>query len=68
MWRPIATAPKDGTRILAFGTLGLDSKVGIGTVKWDWPGEWHVDPTEASEYSPERCALTHWMPLPEPPE
>jgi len=67
-WQPIETAPKDGTRILAFGQLGLESVVGIGTVKWEWPDEWHCDPSEASEYSPESCKLTHWMPLPEPPQ
>lgn len=67
-WQSIETAPKDGTRILAYGVIGLEQNAGISTVKWDWPGEWHADPCEASEYSPEKCSLTHWMPLPEPPK
>jgi hypothetical protein len=66
-WQPIATAPKDGTRILAYGKMGFESELGIGTVKWDPPDRWVVDPNEATEYSPEPCALTHWMPLPLPP-
>lgn len=68
-WQPIETAPKDETRILAFGLLGLESEKGIGTVKWDKGYHNFVcDPHEASEYGPERCDLTHWMPLPKPPE
>jgi hypothetical protein len=66
-WQPIATAPLDGTRILAYGVIGLESKPGIGTVSYGWPGEWRCEPTEATEYSPEPCTVTHWMPLPEPP-
>lgn len=68
-WRPIETAPKTGERILAFGKLGLEPDNGIGTVNWCRVySYWQCDPCEASEYSPERCELTHWMPLPEPPQ
>ena len=68
-WQPIKTAPKDGTRILGFGMMGLDDKPGIGTVAWDndWK-RWFCSPNEASEYIPESCKVSHWMPLPEPPK
>lgn len=67
-WQPIETAPRDGTRILVYGKLGFESEPGIGTVRWDsFHKEWNCDPCEASEYEPEACAVTHWMPLPEPP-
>ena len=65
-WQPIETAPKDGTRILAYGVLGFESQPSIGTVKWDGR-KWICDPNEASEYEPEPCALTHWMPFPPAP-
>jgi hypothetical protein len=67
-WHPIETAPKDGTRILAYGICGLESHLSIATVKFDDSRkEWVCDPNEASEHEPEPCRLTHWMPLPEEP-
>ena len=67
-WRPVSSAPKDGTRILGFGMLAWETAVGAATVRWDtFNHHWICDPNEASEYSPEECSLTHWMPLPEPP-
>jgi hypothetical protein len=66
-WQLIETAPKD-RRILAYGLLGLESVPGIGTIIWNSTySVWNCDPTEASEYSPENCKVTHWMPLPDPP-
>ncbi len=64
-WRPIETAPKDGTRILA---------------TWDetWRNDRpHIEVCEAGEeggwfygYYGDAPAIppTHWMPLPEPPK
>ena len=67
-WRTMDSAPKDGTRILAFGVLGLENEKSIGTVKWDnFYSNWYCDPHEATEYGPERCVLTHWMYLPDSP-
>lgn len=64
----IETAPKD-RRILAYGLIGLESDLGWGTVKWCATySVWHADPTEATEYGPWNCELTHWAELPEPPK
>lgn len=61
-WRPMSTAPKDGTEIL----LGCPQLVGSGHYwrnasqrnpreRWVWNGYPDHDPTR-------------WMPLPEPPK
>jgi Protein of unknown function (DUF551) len=65
-WQPIETAPKDGTRILAYGRCGFDDISGIATVAWIYE-KWVCDPNEATEYDYEECQVTHWMPLPEFP-
>ena len=64
-WKPIETAPKDGTEILLvhradgksirrhrYG-VGCYSAMNGGSILWDWG--WTIPPT-------------HWMPLPSPPE
>lgn len=56
-WHPIATAPKDGSSILACVPGGQ-----VRVVQWDIRGssweecEWHT------------VFPTHWMPLPPPPK
>jgi hypothetical protein len=65
-WQPMDTAPKDGTRILAFGKFCFESEDGISTARWNG-GRWVGDPNEATEYEMEACELSHWMPLPAPP-
>lgn len=67
-WQPIDTAPKDGTRILAYGVLAFDgeNEKSIGTVEWRSRG-WVCSPNEATEYDPEQCTITHWQHLPAPP-
>jgi hypothetical protein len=60
----IETAPKD-RRILGFGRCGFESEEGWATVRWcKTYSVWWVDPNEATEYDPESCELTHWLPLP----
>ena len=67
-WHTMDTAPKDGSRILAYGAIGFETELGIGTVKWDdFRKRWIADPCEASEYDPEDCTVIYWMPLPQPP-
>ena len=61
-WQPIETAPKDGTRFLAYEPR---HEYRYYECWWeddfrDWSG-WQDD--FDSEPKP-----THWMPLPEPPE
>ncbi len=64
-WKPIETAPKDGTAFLLY-LKGLDPApslviegMHLPGVGWLWPGKNLPD----SRYTP-----THWMPLPEPPK
>lgn len=76
-WRPINTAPRDGTPFLTFSTdalcerresaLGLQSTPmlvmsWLRTDKHPYPVDEHGDFHDFHCYEP-----THWMPLPEPP-
>lgn len=71
-WRPIETAPRDGTRIMVSNGIGV------------WFAEWHqfassgfrfADPWRSMmlnhdhiEHPHRYKAPTHWQPLPEPPK
>ncbi|KXV60249.1 hypothetical protein AD948_05725 [Acetobacter senegalensis] len=63
-WRPIESAPKDGTEIIAYGTQKADALSPIepylGVVWWEY--ELWQDGSIAC-----RPVLTHWQPLPAPP-
>jgi hypothetical protein len=71
-WRPIATAPKDGTRILVFtrwaGDFLNDAFDYIQIAFWDGgnlTGDvWHREPGWELE---KIGSPTHWLPLPPPP-
>jgi hypothetical protein len=63
-WRPIETAPLDGTHILVAGPDGVD-------VGWrcDASDCWRRPHTAEYDNDFARIAApTHWMPLPEPPK
>lgn len=63
-WKPIETAPKDGTFILLFTAYGQIEG------RWEFDG-WRQDVCSASydmAYAYIECIPTHWMPLPEPPK
>lgn len=74
-WQPIATAPKDGTRILlyfphndvAIGGCWMEVTDGdweSGYKKWH---EWVVDnELFFMDDDPAFCYPTHWVPLPAP--
>lgn len=59
-WRPIKTAPRDGSRILVYnevtGAYSSNFEDGHYPLRfWDYEGIWF--PT-----------VTHWMPIPEAPK
>lgn len=74
-WQPIETAPKDGTEILifqpAFEKYGVKSwqRERIAVVSWQHFG-WSIDHVSGAECEDDfdYAAVTHWQPLPNPPE
>lgn len=71
-WRPIETAPKDGTIILVtgwnYGKPGTERHYAIASYAggvWAEGSDW----VEDSEWNKPGVLkyLTHWMPLPQPP-
>lgn len=65
-WKPIETAPKDGTEVLLYWPLeglgDLHSKIKIGSWHndaWGWQDRFCRSYTDAP---------THWQPLPGPPK
>lgn len=74
-WQPIATAPKDGTSILAYQpsttlyeieNFYYETYAVIEWTKWGW----QVSGVGGYEYETDinKDAITHWMPLPERPD
>lgn len=64
-WQPIETAPRDGTDVLVATD---DHKV---FAAHSYGGEWVAQADSAADgiyLSFDVGELTHWMPLPEPPE
>lgn len=62
-WRPIETAPKDGSTILVWnGQLVFD------VWWWEEDGAWVDGATDAYDDYTQYTGLTHWQPLPAPPE
>jgi len=63
-WQPIETAPKDGTRILAWPVYSDDLPA---EARWRYmrrtPGRWETGSGPIYGNGP-----THWMPLPPSPE
>jgi hypothetical protein len=64
-WRPITSAPRDGTRILA---ASLDGEIEI--VRWDPEALWLDHPWIATDGAAawRHDVFTHWMPLPKLPK
>lgn len=70
-WQPIGTAPKDGTRILAWANrLGWE-RDGYSCVTVEWHGHrWAVMGARDNKEWPDtkdECSPSHWMPLPSAP-
>jgi hypothetical protein len=68
-WQPIETAPKDGTRILAYWP---DIYANSSAVQCEtWWGPWGNSKSTWQtvwEWADGPNCPTHWMPLPEPPQ
>ena len=69
-WRPIASAPRDGSRIIAVIRGGEQGGADIDVVRWALT-RGNADPCWVSSDSTFNCTvaygdgeLTHWMPLP----
>ena len=71
-WQDIATAPRDGSIIL----LIAPSESWTGAAYWHAPGKVWICFRRNTDGYPDghtfmwafNAALTHWMPLPEPPQ
>lgn len=82
-WKPIESAPKDGTPIIIAITGGPNGPI-VGEARWYWEGESFEDAKKRGDWwwagtQPEDFHhgpvseinfgdVNHWMPLPEPPE
>lgn len=64
-WKPIETAPKDGTRVL----LGRADEgwTTVGSFD-DERDEWWESNTNWDDFNGAPIYPTHWQPLPEPPQ
>jgi hypothetical protein len=62
-WRPIETAPRDGTAVLAFDSQFIDYGSGRICVAWFEGASWQGFPWKAQGAHP-----THWLPLPALPK
>lgn len=67
-WQTIETAPKDGTRILLWGTCHADGASRFDTqpmaVAGIYSDGWETDP---ADYYTVEVRPSHWMPIPKPP-
>lgn len=65
-WKPIETAPKDGTWFLVIDPDSSMCWAPYGFCSWqtDYSGHSYW----AEEDTSEEIQPTHWMPLPDPPE
>jgi hypothetical protein len=65
LWKPISSAPKDGTRVLLFARLNTDGAK-LGPVVGYWhttEDEWRLEPHDTgTELMP-----TYWMEIPKIP-
>jgi hypothetical protein len=61
-WQPIATAPKDGTPVLVWGTVNNMLNANNRALAARYDRGWWLDGGNATV-----THATHWMPLPKPP-
>jgi hypothetical protein len=65
-WRPIETAPKDGSRVLLWLDCLSECYIGRWQPRGRSPNTWAV--AFGSQATSLASGPTHWMPLPAPPE
>lgn len=63
-WQPIATAPKDGTKVLIWAEV-WDMTWDVQIARFSG-GEWHCEEGSVSE--DEEDGPTHWHAIPKPPD
>lgn len=73
-WQPIETVPKDGTEVDLWGTRADGTAERWCNARWTgdgvgagWWGPW-TDGFECGIPGRNSLTLTHWMPVPRPPE
>jgi hypothetical protein len=65
VWRPIESAPRDGTPVLAYFAARFNHDAAMDVVQYQG-GRWYcVNTIHADEWTIE--SPTHWTPLPDPP-
>jgi hypothetical protein len=73
-WMPIATAPKDGSRVMVYACEFKRHWYGIGYYFKGVPGDgegWIAHSFYTAPFNDSSGSITsptHWMPLPEPPK
>ncbi len=67
MWRPIKTAPKDGTSVLAYAR-GTFNENYYGVAQWAINGPGKIQPHQEGWFWYFAIRPTHWMPRPDPPD
>jgi hypothetical protein len=65
-WKPIETAPRDGTMFLACIEHG--KRMSTIIAKWVSKGYFDVDAESCVGWLPGHTHKAYWMPLPPPPE
>lgn len=71
MWKPIESAPKDGTVVLGWPCTGRYNRDYPAPMVWERGDEaWFFAAADYGEFYNvnNSDAPTHWMPLPTPPE
>jgi hypothetical protein len=66
-WQPIETAPKDGTKIIAFHIWSRHIQM-MTIAHWGRPGAYNAPCWISQGGTNHIDQPTHWMPLPEPPQ
>ena len=66
-WRPIETAPRDGTRILVFDPVHGQRTAQLLTAMEDGDEQWIYARSLGSSAVAFLCRPTHWKPLDDPP-